>query len=101
MKAWHSLIIIILLFLLVVYFLLKSYDKYENEKTDIVITWVNDDEEFKKEKNYWLEKEKSDSNKDKQEDRRRFTNHQELKYCLRSIEKYYPDYRNIYLVVHH
>ena len=46
-----------------------------------------------------MQKEKCDSNKNKQEDRRRFTNHKELKYCLRSIEKYYPDYRNIYLVV--
>ena len=100
MKASHSIIIIGLLFLVVVFFLFKSFDKYENNiKTDIVITWVNDDEEFKKEKEYWIQKENSESNKNKEEDRKRFTNHQELKYCLRSIEKYYPDYRNIYLVV--
>ena len=37
MKAWHSLIIIILLFLFVTFCLFKSYDRYENQKTDIVI----------------------------------------------------------------
>ena len=88
-------ILIIILFLTTQYELFTNNE--DNNELDIVITWVEDNEEFNKEKTVWLEKQNykviiNDNEK-------RYTHDQELKYCLRSIEMYFPYFRYIHLVV--
>lgn len=61
------------------------------ENIDAVYTWVNhSDVEWK---NYWLE-----TFSDQEFDPDRYTSNDELKYSLRSLNKYAPWLRNIYIV---
>ena len=100
----YEKIIIIIGFLVIIfiaYLLIHNYiETYENDdkKIDIVITWVESDKNFEKDKEYWLNKEnyKYILTRD---DYKRYVEHQELKYLLRSIEEHFPHYNNIYLVV--
>jgi hypothetical protein len=97
---FKSLIIILILFSLIIIslFIFKKL-KYDNKiNPDIVITWVENNEKFEKEKNKWKKVAKI-KNEDRFNDERRYTDNQELKYCLRSIEKNFPNYNCIYLVV--
>ena len=64
-------------------------------KIDIIYTWVENTEEFQKEKQYWLNKE----NKNLSNEITRYIDNEELRYSLRSIEKYFPNYNKIYLLV--
>ena len=108
-----KLIFIIIMFILVVFMLfINNYDqpeqihiekipteeihieKYTNKEIDIVITWVDNTEEFKKERDIWL---KNDIYQKPSEPR--YSQYEELKYLLRSIEKHFPNYNKIYLVV--
>lgn len=66
-------------------------------KIDIVITWVNRDENFNKEFEYWQSQ--YGISIDKKEIDKRYTDNHELKYVLRSIVKNFKDFNNIYLVV--
>ncbi len=60
---------------------------------DLVITWVNqEDNQWKK---LWQERYGKDSSIEKDPDR--YSDCGELKYCLRSIEKYLPWYRKIFI----
>ena len=99
-------IIILILFsvlsILILYFNIKKSDKYQLDDTpiDIVYTWVESSDEFEKEKLYWLNKtNKEDIKNSENSGKIRFKDNQELKYSLRSIEKYFPNYNNIYIVV--
>jgi len=67
----------------------------DKNKIDIVYTWVENTEEFQKEKQYWLNKE----NKNLNNEIIRYIDNEELRYSLRSIEKYFPNYNKIYLLV--
>lgn len=82
-----------------VFFCLQTYfEFYENEKPlDIVITWVMSDNEFEKEREKWLHEEnyKFIIN----DDHKRYSDHKEVLYCLRSIEKHFPYINNVFLVV--
>jgi hypothetical protein len=62
---------------------------------DIVYTWVKDDEEFNKEKNYWSEL----FNYNKVFQVGRYNENEELKYSIRSVYKNFPYFRNIYVIV--
>jgi hypothetical protein len=84
--------ILILIIILCLHF---TKENFSHIKPDIVITWVEDNDDFEKDLLYWAKVE----NEDLGENRNRFTDHQELKYCLRSIEKYFPDYNMIYIIV--
>lgn len=79
----------------------ESYkaDIPEEDKIDIVITWVDDTDEFLKEKNDWFNKEKKGTKQYDNPSTIRYKNYEELKYSLRSIEKYFPHFNNIYLIV--
>lgn len=88
-------IIIILLIIIAIIVIIKNN---KNIKPDIVITWVENNEKFQKEKNKWKNILNTKNTK-KTNDIKRFNDNQELKYCLRSIEKYFPKYNCIYLVV--
>ena len=97
-------IIILILFsvlsILILYFNIKKSDKYQLDDTpiDIVYTWVESSDEFEKEKLYWLNKtNKEDIKNSENSGKIRFKDNQELKYSLRSIEKYFPNYNNIYI----
>lgn len=67
----------------------------DKNKIDIVYTWVENTEEFQKEKQYWLSKETKNLNNEII----RYIDNEELRYSLRSIEKYFPNYNKIYLLV--
>ena len=79
----------------------ESYkvDIPEEDKIDIVITWVDDTDDFLKEKNDWFNKEKKGTKQYDNPSTIRYKNYEELKYSLRSIEKYFPHFNNIYLIV--
>ena len=68
----------------------------KDEKIDLVYTWVDDTDKVWLEKrkkyvsNYILEKESNDNC--------RFSNYDELKYSLRSVEKYAPWINHIFIV---
>jgi len=83
------LFIIIIIILIVLY-----YIKTQPISVDVVITWVESTEDFIKEKNEWLKK-----NNYKEQELNRYDDNKELMYCLRSIEKYFPDCNKVYLVV--
>jgi hypothetical protein len=97
MLTTKIIIIIIILILIISIVILKKNYSY-NIKPDIVITWVENNEKFQKEKNKWKDIIKTKNTK-KTMDIKRFQDNKELKYCLRSIEKYFTKYNCIYLVV--
>lgn len=78
-------------------------DRYKSNPhiVDIVYTWVEADEKFEKEKKFWLEKENNFKNIDisLSNETIRFESNEELKYSIRSLEKYFPHYNNIYIIV--
>ncbi|KAL0212054.1 hypothetical protein RCL1_005680 [Eukaryota sp. TZLM3-RCL] len=59
---------------------------------DLLIPWVDGSDPK------WLEKKNNFSLKKQDLTSNRFTSHDELKYCLRSIEKHFPDFGTIYLL---
>ena len=66
--------------------------KSGNEPIDLVITWVNgSDPSFKEEISKW-------SNAEKGTETKRFYDMNQLKYLLRSVEKYTPWIRYIFLL---
>lgn len=66
---------------------------------DVVYTWVNDkDPEWRKQKELYSGKAESNSDLSRSNLDERFTNRDELKYSMRSIELFAPFVRNIYLV---
>ena len=67
-------------------------------KTDIVYTWVDDKDASWLEKKSKYDSSSSKLNKDAT-DECRFFNNDELKYSLRSIEKYAPWINKIFIVV--
>ena len=67
----------------------------DKNKIDIVYTWVENTEKFQKEKQYWLNKEIKNLNNEIF----RYIDNEELRYSLRSVEKYFPNYNKIYLLV--
>lgn len=76
----------------------KDIDKYNDVPfdVDIIVTWVNgDDTKRNKEKEMWYTKLKSYDDNLKLQG----TNHDEMKYLLRSIEYYMPWIKNIYIVI--
>ena len=97
-------IIIILIIILIIFIIYSNviFEKYsvENIPIDIVYTWVESNEEFEKEKSYWLEKTNKEDIKNKENSGSiRFKDNKEIMYSLRSIEKYFPNYNNIYIIV--
>jgi len=94
-----SIIFIILLLSLLCCKLKKIHEKYTNFPTiDIVYTWVESDEEFMKERDYYYNIE-VDGKISTSEMKKRHVSNNELKYSLRSLEKYFPYYRYIYIIV--
>ncbi len=86
-------IIIILLIIICYYFWYRYWYCYYNE-IDLVYTWVDgDDPEWIKKKN------KYSYNRNTVNDKTRFTSINELKYSLRSVDKYANWINNIYIVV--
>ncbi len=65
-----------------------------NNDIDIVISWVANTPELQKEREYWLKKGRYENPSTE-----RYTDHEEIKYLLRSIDKYFPNYRHIYIIV--
>lgn len=91
-----SLIVLILILILIVVIILivnnyfkENYKKKYDPEIDIVITWVNgNNDSFKKE----IEEHGQSYQYD------RYDNNNELIFCLRSIELYMPYIRNIYII---
>lgn len=71
-----------------------SKECFSPQQIDIVITWVDNNPEFVKERRQYY----SDNSYDKPSDSR-YTDNQELKYLIRSIEKFFPTFNKIYIVV--
>jgi hypothetical protein len=96
----YKIIIILIIIFLILFVILNKYTTlfqyflYNN--VDIVYTWVENNPEFEKEKQGWLEKE---GIKNKNIGNNLYTDHQELKYSIMSLKKYFPYYRYIYIVV--
>ena len=88
------------IYIIILYTYSENYENAENDnkKLDIVITWVDSDKEFEKDKDYWINKE-SYKYILSRDNYKRYNDNQELKYLLRSVEKYFPHFNNIYLVV--
>ena len=82
----------------------KTYEKYKKLDRenfpilDIVYTWVECDEEFTKERDYYYNIE-LDGKISTNEMTKRHVSNNELKYSLRSLEKYFPYYRYIYILI--
>ena len=70
------------------------FENNGNGDIDIVITWVDNTPELQKEREKWLNKGGYSRPSDA-----RYTDHEEMKYLLRSIEKHFPNYRNIYIII--
>jgi len=96
-------IIIIMIGVLLTILFIKSRSNFKilnKYPIDIVYTWVEKNEDFDREKLYWINKSNTDYKKMKNSiDKRRFKNNGELKYSLRSLEKHFPYFNNIYIVV--
>lgn len=79
---------------------IKSDQDILDKKIDIVITYVDStNAEWQELFNSSVNKDKNNSSKSITKNR--FRNNDELKYCLRSIDKYLNFYRNIYIVMNH
>jgi hypothetical protein len=98
-----KLVMIMISIILLLIFIMKNkkLEKWSmsNRKhpIDIVYTWVDgNDPDFLKEKSEWMNiiGKPNSSNVPS-----RFDDHDELKYSLRSVDKYMPYFRNIYIVV--
>ena len=113
LKVIVNILIVILLLILVIQIILmmnkENYDDTSHiimnsinndssipKKIDIVYTWVESTPEFEKEKTAWFQKEK-DKNYHSPSDVR-YKEHKELLYSLRSLEKYFPYFNNIYVI---
>jgi hypothetical protein len=77
----------------------SNFDISNKYPIDIVYTWVEDNNEFNEEKNYWFNNSKNNYKLRNSIDTKRFEDNQELKYSIRSVEKYFPYFNNIYIVV--
>lgn len=73
---------------------LNKEEKINNEKIDLVYTWVDGSD-----KNWLEKKNKYSNNRSKIDDNTRFTTIDELKYSLRSVNEYADWINNIYIVV--
>lgn len=81
---------------------IKNADATEKqEKIDIVITYVDSTNPEWQELFRAHTKEPILNNSSRSSTKNRFRNNDELKYCLRSIDKYLNFYRNIYIVMNH
>ncbi|KAL0225248.1 hypothetical protein RCL1_003160 [Eukaryota sp. TZLM3-RCL] len=72
-----------------------SLDISTNEPIDILISWVDDSDPV------WAAKRNAEYRKlgmKPLDNDRRWKEHSELKYCIRSIEKFYPNFRYLYLL---
>ena len=79
--------------------IIKINEPYKkSDGMDVVITWVTSDEKFEKEKNLWLLKDQKKLTLDNKNNKR-YIDNQEIKYTLRSVEKNFPCYSRIFLVV--
>lgn len=74
--------------------IMKYFKTNNNNKIDLVYTWVDGSD-----KNWLEKKNKYSSNRLKIDDNTRFTNIDELKYSLRSVNEYADWVNNIYIVV--
>lgn len=103
--SYSKLLIIFILVILVLFLLIlnnsnnssncrKHKEKFVNTDIDIVITWVESNPEFQKERDSFLDRDIYQRPSEP-----RYSQHEELKYLLRSIEKHFPNYNKIYLVV--
>lgn len=93
------LIVVTIIFIVCCNIMLEKYS-IEDIPVDIVYTWVESNEEFEKEKMYWLQKTNKEDIENKENSGSiRFKDNKELMYSLRSIEKYFPYYNNIYIIV--
>ena len=72
----------------------NKYEQFTNTDIDVVITWVDATDEFKKERDSYLGKGGYQKPSEP-----RYTQHEELKYLLRSLDKHFPNYNKVYLVV--
>ena len=95
------LILILIFIIFIIYFNIKLEKyKFDDIPIDIVYTWVESNEDFEKEKEYWLQKtNKEDIKNSENSGPVRFKDNKEILYSLRSIEKYFPNYNNIYIIV--
>ena len=96
------IILVIISIIFIVYSNIIISEKYiiEDIPVDIVYTWVESNEEFEKEKSYWLKKtNKEDIENIENSGLIRFKDNKEIMYSLRSVEKYFPNYNNIYIIV--
>jgi hypothetical protein len=91
----NLLFIILLELLLILYLFWPSSESFQNNiPIDIVYTWVNGDDP------QWINKKETFLKKDiMKPEGLRYKNINELKYSLRSIQKYAPWVRNIFIVV--
>ena len=87
------LILILIFIIFIIYFNIKLEKyKFDDIPIDIVYTWVESNEDFEKEKEYWLQKtNKEDIKNSENSGPVRFKDNKEILYSLRSIEKYFPN----------
>jgi len=66
---------------------------------DIVFTWVNNTTDHSKKRRYWLEKTKKNGIVSSDNEINRYGNNDELRYAIRSVYKYAPWVRCVFIVV--
>lgn len=98
MNVYNIILVIFLIVLLLIINFFMNKTKKENFQVtfpiDVVYTWVESNSEFEKEKEEYSKKANINYSL-----ANRYQDHEELKYSLRSIEKNFPYFRNIYIVV--
>lgn len=72
----------------------NGIENFNDNGIDIVITWVENTPKLQKEREEWLNKGGYSRPSDA-----RYTDNEEMKYLLRSIEKHFPNYRYIYIIM--
>lgn len=81
----------------------QSEAKYRPETPpfpiDVVFTWVENSADHAKKRKYWLDKTKTDGLVSSDNNTNRWSNHDELRYSIRSIYSHAPWVASIYVIV--
>lgn len=76
----------------------RSHDK-PPFMVDVVFTWVDNTKKHANKRKYWQERTKKGSSVSSDNDVNRYSNHDEIRYAIRSIFKFIPWIRCIFVVV--
>ncbi len=90
-------VVLVVVLLLLWLALPPKEESYQPPPVDIVYTWVDgSDLQFQEEKDIWASAYGAST---ESTHRKRFSDAEELRYSLRSIDRFFPSYRKVYLVV--